>query len=74
MKELGAFDATEVGAELREETAEEIEEMREEVGEGVELGESVATVEAGADCFGLSEAVPAMALVATPGPAYSLVQ
>lgn len=59
---------------MREETAEDIEEMGEEVGEGLELGESVATVEAGADWFGLSGAVPAGALVATPGPAYSLVQ
>jgi len=48
--------------------------MGEEVGEGLELGESVATVEAGADWFGLSGAVPAGALVATPGPAYPLVQ
>ncbi len=68
------FDATEVGGELREGTGEGIEETREDAAVDVELGESVAAVEAETDCFEVSGAVPAVALVATPAPAYSLVQ
>ncbi len=64
-------EGTEGMAERTEGAAKETEDTREEV---EELGESVAAIEAKTDCFELSVAGPAGALVATPAPAYSLVQ